>query len=294
MFKGCATAIITPFREDGEIDEEGLRELVRMQERAGVDAIVPCGTTGESATLSHKEHLKVIGIVREEAKRAKVIAGAGSNATHEAIHLSKGAKDLGVDGVLLISPYYNKPNQKGIFRHYEAIAKAVDVPIVVYNVPSRTGSNIAAGTIKRLSEVPNIVAVKEASGNMEEIGKIIAGARKGFIVWSGNDADTLPMMSIGGYGIISVASHLVGLQMKEMMNNFLAGKTSEAAAIHLNLMPLMKVLFIVSNPVPVKYALNQIGFNVGKPRLPLVEPDAKAAAQIKEVLKNYKIDLPLE
>ncbi|MCG7845148.1 MAG: 4-hydroxy-tetrahydrodipicolinate synthase, partial [Methanomassiliicoccales archaeon] len=208
MFKGCATALITPFKENGEIDEEGLRELVQLQERAGIDAIVPCGTTGESATLAHKEHLKVIGIVREEAKKAKVIAGAGSNATHEAIHLSKGAKDLGVDGVLLISPYYNKPNQKGIFRHYEAIAKAVDVPIVVYNVPSRTGSNIAASTIKRLSEIPNIVAVKEASGNMAQIMSILATVAPGFNVLSGDDLLTFPMMALGAQGVISVSSNV--------------------------------------------------------------------------------------
>ncbi|HRR66252.1 MAG TPA: 4-hydroxy-tetrahydrodipicolinate synthase [Methanomassiliicoccales archaeon] len=284
MFKGCATALITPFREDGEIDEEGLRELVRMQERAGVDALVPCGTTGESATLTHKEHLKVIGIVREEAKRAQVIAGAGSNATHEAIHLSKGAKDLGVDGVLLISPYYNKPNQKGIFRHYEAIAKAVDIPIVVYNVPSRTGSNIAASTVKRLSEVPNIVALKEASGNMAQINAILASVPEGFSVLSGDDMFTYPMMALGAKGVISVTSNVVPELMVEMTHAALEGDWARARALHFKLLPLFNDLFLDTNPIPVKTAMRMLKRPAGVFRLPLCDMEPATTETLRKTL----------
>lgn len=289
MFKGCATALITPFREDGEIDEEGLRELVRMQEAAGVDAIVPCGTTGESATLSHKEHLKVIGIVRDEAKRAKVIAGAGSNATHEAIHLSKGARDLGVDGVLLISPYYNKPNQKGIFRHYEAIAKAVDVPIVVYNVPSRTGSNIVAATIKRLAEVPNIVAVKEASGNMSQINAILASVPKRFSVLSGDDLMTFPMMALGAHGVISVTSNVVPDLMAQMTHAALEGEWGRARELHYRLLPLFNDLFLDTNPIPVKTAMRMLKRPSGVFRLPLCDMEPALADTLRKTLADMKL-----
>ena len=200
MLTGCATAIISPFHDNGELDEEGLREMVEFQEREGVDAIVPCGTTGESATLTHKEHLRVIQIVMDTKKRVKVIAGAGSNATHEAIHLTKGARDLGVDAVLSISPYYNKPTQKGILRHYEAIAKAVDIPLIVYNMPGRTGSNIAPLTVKKMAEIPNIVGIKEASGNMDQIMQILAEVPPDFDVLSGDDSLTMPLMSMGAKG----------------------------------------------------------------------------------------------
>jgi 4-hydroxy-tetrahydrodipicolinate synthase len=289
MFQGCATALITPFREDGEIDEDGLRELVRIQERAGIDAIVPCGTTGESATLSHKEHLKVIGIVREETKRAKVIAGAGSNATHEAIHLSKGAKDLGVDGVLLISPYYNKPNQKGIFRHYEAIAKAVDVPIVVYNVPSRTGSNITALTIKRLSEVPNVVAVKEASGNMSQIMTILATVSPKFDVLSGDDLMTFPMMALGAKGVISVSSNVVPEMMVEMTHAALDGEWKKAKELHFKMLPLFNDLFLDTNPIPVKTALRMMKRPSGVFRLPLCDMEPGTAETLRKTLTDLKL-----
>ncbi|MCX6650245.1 MAG: 4-hydroxy-tetrahydrodipicolinate synthase [Methanomassiliicoccales archaeon] len=289
MFKGCATAIITPFREDGEVDEEGLRELVAMQEEAGIDAIVPCGTTGESATLTHKEHLKVISIVREEAKKAKVIAGAGSNATHEAIHLSKGAKDLGVDGVLLISPYYNKPNQKGIFRHYEAIAKAVDIPIVVYNVPGRTSSNITAGTIKKLSEIPNIVAVKEASGNMAQIMSILASVPKEFSVFSGDDLLTYPMMTLGAPGVISVTSNIVPKMMVDMTHAALDGDWKKARELHFKMLPLFTDLFLDTNPIPVKTALRMMKKPSGVFRLPLCDMEPQLAEVLKKTLTDFKL-----
>jgi 4-hydroxy-tetrahydrodipicolinate synthase len=289
MFKGCATAIITPFREDGEVDEDGLRELVAMQEKAGIDAIVPCGTTGESATLTHKEHIKVISIVREEAKKAKVIAGAGSNATHEAIHLSKGAKDLGVDGVLLISPYYNKPNQKGIFRHYEAIAKAVDIPIVVYNVPGRTSSNITAGTIKKLSEIPNIVAVKEASGNMSQIMSILSSVPSSFSVFSGDDLLTYPMMTLGAPGVISVTSNIVPKMMVDMTHAALDGDWKKARELHFRMLPLFNDLFLDTNPIPVKTALRMMKLPSGVFRLPLCDMEPQLADTLKKTLTDFKL-----
>jgi 4-hydroxy-tetrahydrodipicolinate synthase len=199
-----------------------------------------------------------------------------------------------VDACLLVAPYYNKPSQEGLYQHFKTIAENTSLPCILYNVPARTVISLASDTVIRLSQIDNIIGIKEASGNLDEIARIVSGARKGFLVWSGNDGDVLPLMSIGGYGVISVASHLVGLQMKDMIEKYLAGKVNEAAAIHLNLVPLVKALFVVSNPVPVKYALNEIGFYVGKPRLPLVEPDEKSAAVIKAILKNYKIDLPLD
>jgi len=288
------TAMVTPFDAAGKVDYKQARKLALALLKSGSDGLVLSGTTGESPTLTHEEELKLfIEVKKAVGKRGSIIAGTGSNSTAEAIEATQAAEKAGVDACLLVAPYYNKPTQEGLYQHFKAIAESTKLPCILYNVPSRTVVSIAAETVIKLSQIHNIIGIKEASGNMEEIGKIIAGTRKSFIVWSGNDADTLPMMSIGGYGIISVASHLVGLQIKEMIDKFLAGDNREAAAIHLNLMPLMKVLFVVSNPVPVKYALNQIGFNAGKPRLPLVEPDAKSAAQINDVLKNYKIDLPL-
>jgi 4-hydroxy-tetrahydrodipicolinate synthase len=289
------TAMVTPFDEKGKVDYEQAKKLALACLKSGSDGVVVSGTTGESPTLTHDEELKLYSDIKAVVgKRGSVIAGTGSNSTAEAVEATKAAEKIGVDACLLVTPYYNKPSQEGLYQHFKTIAENTGLPCILYNVPSRTVVSLAAETVIKLSQIENIIGIKEASGNMEEIGKIIAGTRKGFIVWSGNDSDTLPMMSIGGYGIISVASHLVGLQIKDMINKYLAGKVNEAAASHRNLMPLMKVLFVVSNPVPVKYALNQVGFKVGKPRLPLCEPDARSAAQIKDVLKNYKIDLPLD
>jgi 4-hydroxy-tetrahydrodipicolinate synthase len=288
------TAMVTPFDAKGKVDYKQAEKLALALLKSGSDGLVLSGTTGESPTLTHDEELKLYADIKKVVgKRGSIIAGTGSNSTAEAVEATQAAEKAGVDACLLVAPYYNKPTQDGLYMHFKTIAEKTKLPCILYNVPSRTVVSIASETVIKLSQIKNIIGIKEASGNMEEIGKIIAGTRKDFIVWSGNDSDTLPLMSIGGYGIISVASHLVGLQIKDMINKFLAGQNAEAAAVHLNLMPLMKVLFIVSNPVPVKYALNQIGFNVGQPRLPLVEPDAKSAAQIKDVLKNYTIDLPL-
>jgi 4-hydroxy-tetrahydrodipicolinate synthase len=288
------TAMVTPFDDVGRVDYEQAKKLALACLKSGSDGILLSGTTGESPTLTHGEELKIYTDVKAAVgDKGSVIAGTGSNSTEEAVEATRAAEKLGMDACLLVVPYYNKPSQDGLYQHFKTIAESTKLPCILYNVPARTAVSLASETVVKLSQIDNIIGIKEASANLEEIGKIIKGARQGFKVWSGNDSDTLPMMAISGYGVISVASHLVGLQIKDMMNKFLAGKIEEAAAIHLNLMPLVKALFIVSNPVPVKYALNQVGFRVGKPRLPLVEPDARSAAIIADTLKNYKIDLPL-
>jgi 4-hydroxy-tetrahydrodipicolinate synthase len=209
------------------------------------------------------------------------------------VEATREAEKIGVDGCLLVVPYYNKPSQEGLYQHYKTIAGSTSLPCIIYNVPSRTVTSISADTVARLSQIDNIIGIKEASGNMEQVAHIINKARKGFLIWSGNDTDTLNLIALGGYGVISVASHLVGKQIREMIDGVVGGDIAGAAAIHRRLLPLVNALFIVSNPCPVKYALNQVGFRVGKPRLPLVEPDEKSAAVIRDTLKNYQIDLPV-
>jgi 4-hydroxy-tetrahydrodipicolinate synthase len=287
--QGTGTAIVTPFKEGGEVDEEGLRALVTFQEENGVDFIVPVGTTGESATLSHSEHLKVIKIVVDQAKRAKVVAGAGSNSTSEAIHLSKGARDLGVSAILSISPYYNKPTQKGLIKHYEAITNAVDAPFIVYNVPGRTGSNINPSTVLKLAENPNIIGVKEASGNMSQIMAILEKAPKGFSVVSGDDALTFPIMALGGRGVISVASNVAPSQVSSMVRGALEGRWEESRKQHFKLLPLFTNLFLETNPIPVKTALRMMGKPAGAFRLPLCEMEPSN----QEVLRKTLADLGL-
>ncbi len=289
------TAMVTPFDGRGKVDYAQANKLALACLKSGSDGVVLSGTTGESPTLTHKEELKLYAEVKAAVgKRGSVIAGTGSNSTAEAVEATQAAEKVGVDAALLVTPYYNKPSQEGLYQHFKAIAENTGLPCILYNVPGRTVVSLAAETVIKLSEIKNIIGIKEASANLEEIGKIISGSKKGFLVWSGNDSDVLPLMKMGGYGVISVISHLVGLQMKDYMNKYQAGKVAEADKIYMSLMPLIKAMFIVSNPVPVKYALNQIGFNVGQPRLPLVEPDAKSAAFIKETLKLYEIDLPLD
>ena len=226
-------------------------------------------------------------------ERGAVIAGTGSNSTAEAIEATREAERIGVDACLLVVPYYNKPTQEGLYQHFKTIAQGTNLPCILYNVPSRTVTNLSAETVIKLSQIDNIIGVKEASGNLDQISQIISNTGEDFIVWSGNDSDTLPILALGGYGVISVASNLVGSQIREMIDSFTGGKMGKAAEIHRHLLPLINALFIVSNPIPVKYAVNYVGFNVGKPRLPLTEPDEKTAAFIKDTLKNYKIDLPV-
>lgn len=288
------TAMVTPFTDDGRLDEAQAKRLAQALVASGSEGLVVAGTTGESPALSHEEKLRLFSAVLEAVgQQATVIAGTSSYNTAESVELSREAERLGVHALLLVTPYYNKPTQEGLYRHFAAIAEAVRVPCILYNVPGRTGVNMAAETTIRLSQVPNIVGVKEASGDLEQMATIISGAREGFQVWSGDDAITLPLLAVGGYGVISVASHLVGLQMRQMIEGYLEGRVSEAAALHRQLLPLFRGLFIVSNPIPVKYALNRVGFRVGPPRLPLVEPDEKTRAALDALLARYTIDLPV-
>lgn len=286
MFAGCSTALITPFKNDSTIDEEAFRRLIDFQEESGVDVIVPCGSTGESATLSADEHVRVIEIAVDQAKRAKVLAGAGSNSTSEAILFSKHAEDLGADGILSISPYYNKPTQEGIYLHYKSIAEAIDIPVVVYNVPGRTGSNITAETMLRMAEIPGIKAVKEASGNVTQVQKIIAGRPKGFEVISGDDALTYPIMAMGGDGVISVSGNCCPAQMSDMVHLMQKGKFPEALEICGELLPLFGALFVESNPIPIKYAMKRLGFGNGRPRLPLTPLSEKGKKVLLPVLEE--------
>ncbi|HUV43811.1 MAG TPA: 4-hydroxy-tetrahydrodipicolinate synthase [Dehalococcoidales bacterium] len=287
------TAMVTPFDDKGEVDYQQARKLALALLDSGSEGLVVVGTTGESPTLNREEELRLFAEVKSAVgDRGAVIAGTGSNNTVEAIAATRGAEKAGVDGCLLVVPYYNKPTQEGLYQHFKAIAESTSLPCIPYNVPSRTVTSLSVETTIRLSQIDNIIGVKEASGNLENIARIISGTRN-FRVWSGNDTDTLLILAVGGYGIISVASHLVGKQINEMIYSFLNGQTGKAAEIHRRLLPLVNALFVVSNPIPVKYALNHAGFNVGKPRLPLTEPDEKAAALIRDTMKDYRIDLPV-
>jgi len=284
----------TPFDGDGNVDYEQAKKLALALLNSGSDGILVAGTTGESPTLTREEEQCLFAEVKSVVgERGSVIANTGSNNTAEAIKATKEAEKIGVDACLLVVPYYNKPTQEGLYQHFKTIAQGTNLPCIIYNVPSRTVTNLSADTAIRLSQIDNIIGVKEASGNLDQISKIIEGAKEGFLIWSGNDSDTLPILALGGYGIISVISHLVGNQIKEMIDSFINGKTDEAARIHRHLLSLVNAMFVIANPIPVKYALNVVGFNAGKPRLPLLEPDEKTATVIKETLKNYKIDLPI-
>jgi 4-hydroxy-tetrahydrodipicolinate synthase len=288
------TAMVTPFDRKGKVDYEQAKKLALALLASGSEGLVLAGTTGESPTLIHEEELQLFSEIKKAVgKKGSIIAGTGSNSTAEALEFTKGAEKIGVDACLLVVPYYNKPTQDGLYHHFKLIAENTSLPCILYNVPVRTVTNLTAETTIKLSHIPNIVGIKEASGNMEQITKIIADTRDDFIVWSGNDSDTLPMLSLGAYGIISVASHLVGKQINDMVYSFIKGNTNKAAEIHRHLLPLVNALFVIANPIPVKYALNCIGFNVGKPRLPLYEPTGEVARSIQEIVKKYKIDLPL-
>lgn len=285
------TAMVTPFDDKGDVDYEQAKRLARALSESGSDGVVVSGTTGECPTLSREEKLRLVAEVKSLSSLA-VAAGTGSYSTRDSIELTKEAERVGADAVLLVVPYYSKPSQDGLFQHFKAIAESTSLPCILYNVPSRTGTNLSADTVVKLSQVGNIVGIKEASSNLEQACKIIQEAQRDFLVYSGNDGDTLPIMALGGYGVISVASHLVGNQIKEMIDNILTSRLDEAAQIHRRLLPLFNALFVVSNPVPVKYALNRLGFSVGRPRLPLVEPDDKSRTVIDAALKAYSYDLP--
>ncbi|MFC1969260.1 4-hydroxy-tetrahydrodipicolinate synthase [Chloroflexota bacterium] len=294
MIGRLITAMVTPFDEKGEVDYEQAKKLALALLESGSEGLVVVGTTGESPTLVREEEYRLFAEVKSAVgDRGAIIAGTGSNSTAEAVIATREAERIGVDACLLVVPYYNKPTQEGLYQHFRTIAQSTSLPCILYNVPARTVTNLAANTVIRLSQIDNIIGVKEASGNLEQISEIISNTNDDFLVWSGNDSDTLPMLALGAYGVISIASHLVGNQLKKMMDSFISGKVEEAAAIHRHLLPLVNALFILANPIPLKYALNHIGFPVGKTRLPLTEPDEKSAASIKDVIKAYDIDLPL-
>jgi 4-hydroxy-tetrahydrodipicolinate synthase len=288
------TAMVTPFDADGKVDYPQARRLAQALVASGSDGVVVAGTTGESPSLTRDEQLHLFAEIKEALNgKGNVVAGTGSNSTAEAIEYTNDAQKVGVDAVLSVVPYYNKPPQEGMYQHFKAIAESTDLPVILYNVPSRTASNMTAETTIRLSQIPNIIGVKEAGGDLDQAADIINGAQPGFLVWSGNDDQTYRIMSLGGYGIISVASHIVGKQIKAMMELTLNEDFERAATEHRRLMPLFQGLFIVANPIPVKYAVNKVGFPVGEPRLPLVPPDAETAAEIDALLKAYQVDLPI-
>ncbi|MDO3377456.1 4-hydroxy-tetrahydrodipicolinate synthase [Geoalkalibacter halelectricus] len=290
MFKGSMVAIVTPFKADGSFDEDTYRKLIDFQIESGTDAIIPCGTTGESATLDFAEHDRVIQVCIEQvAKRVPVIAGTGANSTAEAVTLSKNAKAMGADGLLLVCPYYNKPSQEGIYQHYKAIAAAVDLPQVLYNVPGRTGVNMAAETTVRLAEISNIVAIKEASGNLTQVSEILANAGDKIDVLSGDDFLTFPMLACGAKGVISVSANIVPGQVKAMVAAFFAGDHEKARRLHLELLDLHNAMFIDANPVPVKTSLSLMGKCDAKVRLPLWELSSTNLEKLKTVLRKHQL-----
>jgi len=284
-FEGTYTALVTPFDRKNKLDEDGLKELLRFQLREGIEGLVPVGTTGECATLSYEEHERVIEIVVKEVKgRVPVVAGTGSNSTREALMLTRFAKKVKADGALLVVPYYNRPTQEGLYLHFKTLAEEVDIPQILYNIPSRTGVNLLPTTVARLSELKNIVGIKEAS-TVEQVSEVIELTRgKDFVVFSGNDNQTLPILALGGVGVISVASNVAPRLVKEMVDAFRKGNLKEAQEIHYRLSPLFRALFLETNPAPVKAALELMGLPAGPPRLPLVEVKRETREELKKIL----------
>jgi 4-hydroxy-tetrahydrodipicolinate synthase len=287
MFTGTGTALVTPFRIDGSLDEPTLRRLVQRQIDAGIDFLVPCGTTGESPTLTHEEHVRVVEITVEVAKgKIPILAGAGGYNTAEVIGIARELADIGADGILSVTPYYNKPTQEGLFQHYRAIAEAVPLPIIVYSVQGRTGVNIEPATVKRLSQIESIVGIKEASGNVSQMAAILNAVPDDFIVLSGDDAITLPVISLGGRGIISVVSNEIPAEMSRLTRAALQGDFQTAREIHRRFHPLMEINFVESNPIPVKAAMAEMDLLEPVWRLPLVAPKAENQARIRAVLES--------
>ena len=287
MFTGSIVAIVTPFR-NGRVDERALGDLIEFQIASGTDGIVPCGTTGESATLSHTEHDRVVAFTVEAVRRrVPVIAGTGSNSTEEAIALTRHAKQAGADGALLITPYYNKPMQEGLFRHYKAVAEAVDLPIVLYNIPGRTGVNMSPATVARLTSVRNVVAIKEGGGSLQQVSEIIKACGDRMTVLSGDDALTLPMLAVGAKGVITVTANIAPAEMAAMLDGFAAGKLDEARRLHYKLFPLFAALFFETNPIPVKEALALMGKIDGELRLPLSPMAPDTREKLAQALKDY-------
>jgi 4-hydroxy-tetrahydrodipicolinate synthase len=289
-FTGCGTALVTPFKADGSLDEAGVSRLAKRQIDAGIHFLVPCGTTGEVPTLTEAEQLRVVELVIKEAKgRVPVLAGAGGYNTHEVIEAGRRMRAAGADGILSVTPYYNKPTPEGLYQHYSAISDGVGLPIVVYNVPGRTGVNVDPATLVRLSSIANVVAVKEASGNVTQMCEVCAAVPDDFIVLSGDDALTLPLMAVGGRGIISVASNEIPAEMSRMVELAERGDFAGARAMHQRLLPLMQINFIESNPIPVKSAMAILGLLEEVYRLPMVPPRAASKQRIEAVLQSLGI-----
>jgi 4-hydroxy-tetrahydrodipicolinate synthase len=287
MFTGCGTALVTPFKKDLSLDEATLRSLVRRQIDAGINFLVPCGTTGESPTLTRAEHLRVIEITVEEAKgKVPVLAGAGGYNTHEVISLAHDIEGLGANGILSVTPYYNKPTQEGLYQHYSAIAAAIRLPIVVYSVQGRTGVNVEPATLARLANIENIVGVKEASGNIGQMATVVNEVPDSFTVLSGDDAITIPLCALGGRGVISVASNEIPAEMTQIAQHSLAGNFAAARDIQRKFLPLMNVNFVESNPIPVKAAMALMGLLEPAWRLPMVPPSPSNLAKIQAVLDS--------
>ena len=287
MFTGCGTALVTPFRRDESLDEQTLRKLVRRQIDAGINFLVPCGTTGESPTLEHDEHLRVVEITVEEARgKVPVLAGAGGYNTRKVIALAKELEARGVDGILSVTPYYNKPTQEGLYQHFKAIAESTALPIIVYSVQSRTGVNVEPATLLRLSEIKNIIGVKEASGNVSQMSKIVSTMPSSFAVLSGDDALTLPLIGLGGRGIISVVSNQIPAEMTRLAQSALSGDFTTARELQRKYQDLMDVNFVESNPIPVKYGMSVMGLLEPVWRLPMTPPQPLSKEKIEKVLQN--------
>jgi 4-hydroxy-tetrahydrodipicolinate synthase len=287
MFHGSLVAIVTPFKK-GKVDERALGDLIDWQIAQGTHGIVPCGTTGESATLTHDEHERVVAFTIEATKgRVPVIAGSGSNSTDEAITLTKHAKKAGANGALLITPYYNKPTQEGLYRHYKAVAEAVDLPIVLYNIPGRTSVNMLPPTVARLASLKNIVAIKEGSGSLQQVSDIFQACGERMTVLAGDDALTLPMMALGAKGVITVTANIAPKDMAKMVDAFAAGKLAEARKLHYKMSPLFAALFYETNPIPVKEALGMMGKCSAELRLPLCPMAADTREKLSRALKDY-------
>ena len=287
MFTGCGTALVTPFRSNESLDEPTFRQLVRRQIEQGIDFLVPCGTTGESPTLTRKEHLRVVEITLEEAKgKTPVLAGAGGYNTQEVIELAKELAEMGADGILSVTPYYNKPTQEGLYLHYRAIASSIRIPVIVYSVQGRTGVNVEPATLARLAGIDNIIGVKEASGNINQIGAVIHQAPEKFLVLSGDDSMTLPLMALGGKGIISVAANEIPRQMTRLAQLCLQGDFAAARELHHRYLDLMDVNFVESNPLPVKAAMGLMGLLDPVYRLPMCPPKPENLKRIAKVLES--------
>jgi 4-hydroxy-tetrahydrodipicolinate synthase len=283
--RGCGTALVTPFRQDGSVDEAALRRLVQFQLRGGIDFLVPCGTTGETPTLEHGEYLGVIRVVREETGgKVPIIPGVGGNNTKKVCDLAAEVRPLGVQGILSVAPYYNKPTQEGLYQHFKAIAESTDLPVILYNVPGRTSANLEPATVGRLSKIPNIVGIKEASGSIVQQMEVLNAVEPGFRVLSGDDAFTFPLMALGGVGVISVVSNEIPGPMVRLTHLLLEGKYDEARKLNAQLLPLMQVNFIETNPIPVKAALAMMGLIEEVYRLPLVPMKPENRARLEKVM----------